>query len=114
MGAQIRIIGGTGEELPALSDWLGAENELRGRIRMLNSPINETELGAIPELLDVALGAGGAGTVLASSLITWLKTRKTTAKITVECAGRLVTLDIGTVNDVTPLLEQILRIGDHD
>ena len=114
MDAQIRIISGTGEELSALSGWLGAEAELRGRVRMLSSPISDTELGSLPELLNVALGAGGAGTVLASSLITWLKTRRTKAKITVESEGHSVTLDIETVNDVAPLLEKILHISDND
>jgi hypothetical protein len=35
-------------------------------------------------------------------------TRRTTAKITVESAGRSVTLDIKTAADVAPLLEQVL------
>ena len=59
-----------------------------------------------------ALSAGDAGTVLASSLNTWLVTRKTTAKITVESAGRSVTLDIQTVGEGAPLLEQIHKASD--
>jgi Effector Associated Constant Component 1 len=112
MDAQIRITGGTGGELAALGEWLGGEDELRGRVRTVHGPVGETELGAIAELLTVALGAGGAGTVLASSLKTWLVTRRTTAKITVESAGRSVTLDIQTVGEVAPFLDQILRVGD--
>ena len=61
------------------------------------------------ELLTIALGAGGAGTVLASSLKTWLMTRRTTAKIIVKSAGQSVTLDIQTAADVAPLLEQVLK-----
>jgi membrane-associated two-gene conflict system component 1 (EACC1) len=114
MDARIRIAGGTGEELAALGEWLGSEDELRGRVRTVRGPIGETELGAVTELLTVALGAGGAGTVLTSSLKTWLVTRRTTAKITVESAGRSVTLDIQTVGEMTPLLEQILKAGDDD
>ena len=64
------------------------------------------------ELLSVALGAGGAGTVLASSLKIWLLTRRTTAKITVKYAGRCVALDIQTAADVAPLLEQVLKAAD--
>ena len=109
MDAQIRIAGGTGEELAALGEWLGCEDELRGRIRAVRGPIGETDLGAVTELLTVALGAGGAGTVLASSLKTWLVARRTTAKITVESAGRSVTLDVQTVGEMAPLLEQILK-----
>jgi hypothetical protein len=80
-----------------------------GGIRAVRGPVGDTELGPVVELLTVALGAGGAGTVLASSLKTWLMTRRTTAKITVESAGRSVTLDIQTAADVAPLLEQIIK-----
>ena len=114
MDAQIRITGGTGEELAALGEWLGGEDELRGRVRTVHGPVGDTELGAVTELLTVALGTGGAGTVLASSLKTWLVTRRTTAKITVESAGRSVTFDIQTASEVAPLLEQILKAGDDD
>lgn len=77
-------------------------------------PIGETELGSAGDLLVVALGAGGAGSVLSSALITWLKTRRTSAKITVEAAGRSVTLEIDTLRDATPLLEEVLRAGRDD
>jgi len=112
MDAEIEITGGTGGELADLSEWLGDEDELRGRVRAVRSPVGDTELGAVTELLAIALGAGGAGTVLASSLKTWLITRKTTAKITVKSAGRSVTLEIQTAGEVTPLLEQILKAAD--
>jgi hypothetical protein len=112
MDAQIRISGGAGGELADLDEWLGDEDELRGRVRHVRGLAGDTELGAVVELLSVALGAGGAGTVLASSLKTWLLIRKTTAKITVEHAGRSVTLDIQTAADVAPLLEQVLKAAD--
>ncbi|MGB6165630.1 MAG: hypothetical protein WCF33_03575 [Pseudonocardiaceae bacterium] len=55
--------------------------------------------------------AGGDGDDLAA-LVTWLRTRRTSARITVESAGRSVTLDIETIANVAPLLEQILQAGD--
>ena len=112
MDAQIRIVGGADGDLAALGEWLQGEDELRGRIRTVHGVIGETELGSVAELLAVALGTGGAGTVLASSLKTWLLTRRTTAKITVKSGRRSVTLDIQTAGEVTPLLEQILKTGD--
>ncbi len=112
MEARIWIVDGGGEELAALGEWLQGEDELRGRVRATHGVIGETDLGPVAELLTVALGAGGAGTVLASSLKTWLLTRRTTAKITVESAGRSVTLDIQTAGEVAPLLEQILKAAD--
>jgi hypothetical protein len=113
MNAQIRIVGDVGGELAALGEWLQGEDELRGRIRTVHSAIGETELGPVVELLTVALGTGGAGTVLASSLKTWLLTRRTTAKIIVKSAGRSVTLDIQNAGEVAPLLEQILKAADE-
>jgi len=112
MEIRVRIASGSIEELTALREWLNNEDELRGRCRLVRAPIGSNELGSIPELLTVALSAGGAGTVLASSLITWLQTRKTTAKITVEADGRSVSLDIETVRDVGPVLQQILKVSD--
>ena len=58
MDAKIRITGGTGGELAALGEWLRDENELRGRVRTVHSPIGDTELGSVTELLTVALGPG--------------------------------------------------------
>ena len=48
--------------------------------------------------------------MLASSLISWIQARRTTAKITVESAGYSVTLHIQTVGE-RPLLGQILQAG---
>jgi len=113
MNADVRITGGTGEELGDLREWLSCEGELRGRVRTVTTPIAQTELGSLPELLTVALGAGGAGTVLASSINTWLRTRRTSATITVEAEGRRISLDIRTVDQVAPLLDQILNASDE-
>jgi len=112
MDAQIRMADDVSVELAALGEWLQGEDALRGRIRVVHGAIGETELGPVVELLTVALGTGGAGTVLASSLKTWLLTRKTTAKIIVESAGRSVTLELQSVSEVAPLLEQILKAAD--
>jgi Effector Associated Constant Component 1 len=114
MDVKIRIIGGTGDDLVALGKWLTDEDELRGRVGFVRRPIGETELGLAAEALTIALGAGGAGTVLASSLKTWLTTRQTRAKITVESADRSVTVDIATVGDIAPVLAQILTVSNDD
>jgi hypothetical protein len=92
----------------SLAEWLAAEREFRGAVRTVSSPIGETQLGAVTEMITVALGSGGAGSVLASSLITWLRSRPTRAKLLVKSGGRSVELDILTLDDVRPLLEQVL------
>jgi hypothetical protein len=106
MDAEIRIVDGTEEELYALGEWLQDEDELRGQIY-----ITERVLGSVAQVLVVALGAGGAGTVLATSLKTWLQTRRPTSKIIVK-RGKTVTLTIETAEKVAPLLEQILKADD--
>jgi hypothetical protein len=112
MDVQIHVADGPGGELAALGEWLGRDGELRGRVRLCSGPVGDTDLGSIPDLLIVTLGAGDTGKVLASSLITWLQSRRTTARITVESGARHVTLDIHTAGEVGPLLEQILRVGN--
>lgn len=112
MDAQISMTHGSADQMAALGQWLNQEDELRGRVHTARAPIGETELGSVTELLTVALSSGGAGTVLATSLKTWLLTRKTTAKITVRCAGRTVSVDLQTVDEVAPMLEQILNVGN--
>jgi hypothetical protein len=114
MEAQIRIADGSNDDLIALYEWLSAEDDLRGRVRVVDTPPGETELGSLPELLTVAFSAGGAGTVLASSVVTWLKTRRTNVKVTIESGDRSITLELGTVDDVRPLLRDILGGGDEN
>ena len=108
MDASIRVIGGDADVVGSLAEWLASERELRGAVRTVASRIGETQLGAVTEIITVALGSGGAGSVLASSLITWLRTRPTRAKFLIKSGDRSVELDIRTLEDVRPLLEQML------
>ena len=98
---------------PRWANGCRARTSCAAGIRAVHGAIGETELGPVVELLTVALGAGGAGTALASSLKTWLLTRRTTAKITVKSgrAGRSPWTS-RTLDEVAPLLEQILKAGD--
>ncbi|SEE28248.1 MULTISPECIES: effector-associated constant component EACC1 [Streptomyces] len=114
MEARIAIVGGCDGDLPSLYQWLTGEDELRGHVRVARRPMRETDLGSAGDLLTVALSAGGAGSVLSSALITWLKTRRTSAKITVEAGNRSITLEIDTLRDATALLEQVLRADRDD
>ena len=111
--AQIWLADEAREETSALADWLASEDELRGHIRAGRSAIRETDLGSFTDVLTVILGTGGAGTVLVSSLKTWLQTRRTKAKITVKVGDRSVSLDIETVDKVEPLLAEILKVRDE-
>jgi Effector Associated Constant Component 1 len=68
-------IEGPGADYASLRASLVAEDELRGQVRTLNAAPAPGTLGIPPEALVVALGQGGAATVLASALVTWLRRR---------------------------------------
>lgn len=70
-------------------------------------------------MLVVALGSGGAGAALATSVSTWLsQPRRTDVKLTVTAEdGRHIELDAHRVRDPAVLLRQIerlLRTEDSD
>jgi hypothetical protein len=71
-------VGGPGslDELKNLEDWLLDDPELAGCpvTRPAGSPA-PGEMGALSDVLVVALGSGGAGATLAGSLSVWLRTR---------------------------------------
>jgi Effector Associated Constant Component 1 len=113
MYIQIRIDEGDADDLRALSQWLGGEPELRGRVRHVPALIQDGELGSAVDLLTVAVGAGGAGSVLASSLVTWLQTRRTAMTITVKRGKQSITLDVKTTANVLPLLQRLLDADDE-
>jgi hypothetical protein len=112
--ASIRVIDGDVDVVASLAEWLASERELRGAVRTVRNPVGATELGAVTDVITVAFGAGGAGSVLALSLITWLRTRPTRARLVVKSEDRTVELDIRTLRDVGPLLEQMLDNAADD
>jgi Effector Associated Constant Component 1 len=66
--------GSSGDWLRSLSDYLSYEDELRGQLRLIEGgPVRETLSSGLVEALAVGLSSGGAFTVLASGLISWLR-----------------------------------------
>jgi Effector Associated Constant Component 1 len=84
MDARLVITGGddTHEDLSSLRQWLADEPEFRGRVRIVEAPIREGQMGGLAEALSVGLASGGALTVLASSVSVWLRERR--SKLTVK------------------------------
>lgn len=72
----VEVVGDrSADELRSLRDWLVAEEELRGRVRLELSPPEPGALGSAVAALTVALGPGGVATAAASVLISWLRRR---------------------------------------
>jgi hypothetical protein len=69
----------------SLSDWFRGEPELAGRLRVTGPMPGEGELGALADVLVVAVGSGGALSVLATSLKAWLaQPRRSDVRILVQ------------------------------
>lgn len=99
------------EGLEQLASWLGQEPELRGRVKPVTTAPEAGELGAMTDAVIAAVGAGGAVSVLAASLRTYLaQPRRSDVRITVQGPdGRRVELDAKRVDDVEALVRQILE-----
>ncbi len=74
-----------GEETRSLFSWLTREEELRGRVRLVEvQPPLPGTLGSLPTELLVMLGPGGAGAVLASAVIAWIRHRTAEVNCTLK------------------------------
>jgi hypothetical protein len=73
---RLRDVTDLGVELASLREWLSSEPEFRGRVQRDTPPAQPTDMGGLSDVLVVAVGSGGAMTVLLQSLGTWLKARR--------------------------------------
>jgi Effector Associated Constant Component 1 len=64
-----------GEDARALRRWLADEEDLRGRVRLVDQPPEPGTLGAVVDTLLVGLGSGGAVTAFAAGLVSWIRHR---------------------------------------
>lgn len=69
------------DELRSLREWLVADEELRGRVRLSEAAPAPGTLGSVVDTLVVALGPGGVATATASVLIAWIRRRKSDVTI---------------------------------
>ncbi|MFI0486845.1 hypothetical protein [Actinomadura sp. 9N215] len=91
-----------------LCDWLGLEDELRGRVRPQRRAPKPGEMGASVELLTVAVGSGGAVVVLLQSVCTWLTSRGADVKVTVSADdGRRIEVDVRRAADPAAVLREV-------
>ncbi|WBC14882.1 hypothetical protein O7600_28040 [Micromonospora sp. WMMA1998] len=85
---RVEVVGLSGQavddELRSLQHWLRAEGELRGRVDAVERPPVPGTLGSLIEALVLILAPGGVATVVAGSLLSWLRERRSdvTVKLT--------------------------------
>ncbi|MFE3195910.1 hypothetical protein ACFXHA_43410 [Nocardia sp. NPDC059240] len=89
----IRVDSGP-DELLALLDWFSHDDVLRGRVHPRSAPSDKGQMsGGVVEVLVVALGAGGLGSALMTSLTAWVTHRRSNVTITVTRGETTVELD---------------------
>lgn len=102
------------KDLEELSSWLRRERELHGRVHFAEHPPAPGELGSVATVLSVALGAGGALSVLAASLRVWFaQPRGSDVRVEVRGAdGRSVKIDAKRVINAETLIMAIVdKVG---
>jgi hypothetical protein len=121
MDVTVSVVGrdARGEEVRSLFTWLAGDEEFRGRVRLVEAAPEPGTLGGWPEAVVVAVGQGGAVTVLASAVITWIRHRTSEVTCTVTrpdgtsvqlTAARVRSTDLGGVGE---LVEQVAAaLGD--
>lgn len=112
MQVEISVDGATREnELRALHDWLLQEPGLSNSKVSRPVPLpSRGEMGALSDVLIVALGAGGAGTVLADALSTWLRTRVTVFTLRIRTAEQEIEIESKTLEDIETLVKKITAV----
>jgi len=99
-------------DLEALGQWLAAEPQLRGLIKTVPATPRPDELGTAADALVMAVGAGGAVSVLAASLKTFFaQPRGAKVRLVVTRAdGSRIELDADRLrqSSVAGLAEQVL------
>ncbi|MGH3621934.1 MAG: effector-associated constant component EACC1 [Sciscionella sp.] len=109
-------------ELRSLFSWLVQEEELRGRVKLVETAPEPGTLGGWPEALVVALGQGGAITVLASAVIAWIRHRTSEVTCTLTrpdgtsvtvAAARVRRADLVNVGEFVEQVAGALRESDN-
>jgi hypothetical protein len=111
------------DELRSLRQWLIAEEELRGHVRLAAPDDEPGSLGSVTSTLIAALGQSGAAGVFAATLIAWIRHRTSdvTYKLTrpdgtaMEIAARRIRgLDAEGIRALTADLARSLYDSDTE
>lgn len=105
-GVRIAVVG---DDLASLREWLSLEDALRGRVRLVDGPAADDEMGVGTELVVVVGAAVPVVSVLARAVTTWLVQRRSDVTVTVTAPdGRSVSVDAKRVVDPEKLIREVL------
>lgn len=107
----------TSDELRLLAQWLRSEDELRGRVRLTNRPIQVGDMGAALDAVVIAVSGGGAATVFVKSLFAWLSQRQKNMSIRLRLIrpeGQEAELDLTGIRDSEAVVDKVLEFFKLD
>lgn len=110
------VVGGVPDEgeLRALRDWLMLESPRPGAMSIRPAKAGAEDMGAAADALTVAVGSGGAITVLAGAVCTWIQTRRQTVRMVIRRPGG-VELEIGaSIKDTDAMIEKFLKVAAEE
>jgi hypothetical protein len=96
--------------LEDLESWLTSDFDLRGAVRRNIVQPRTGEMGAVSDVLSVALASGGAVTALAASLRVWFaQPRRSDVRLKVTTAqGETIELDARRIDNAEAILKVVL------
>lgn len=109
------------DDLRSLSSFLAQEPQLRGRLQLVDSLPPAGSLGAVTDVVMVAVGSGGALTALTGAAAVWLQSRGSAIKIRLQDssgrsaeidADKVKGVDAATLRDLLGDVERTLRDTD--
>ncbi|MDX6389269.1 MAG: hypothetical protein QOJ73_332 [Streptosporangiaceae bacterium] len=110
--ARIAVADGSPDDLGSLYRWLRNEDALRGCLRFVLAPFGTEEMGTAQDAIAVAMGSGGAFTILATALPVWLRQRRGSQiklEVTVPAWGLRLVIEADKAEDADRLLRQVLN-----
>ena len=120
---QVGVEGAGGDRVRSLRAWLLREEELRGRVRLVEKAPCPGGLGPVPDGLMVALVPGGAASVLAAVAVAWVRAQRADVTVTVQRpdgasvrleARRVRGLDAGAARELVERAGRMLDTSGPD
>jgi hypothetical protein len=114
---RIRIVGAADPqaEVRSLHDWLKTEQDLEpSKVTAISPPVQVGHMGAALDVVTVALGGGGAVSVLAGSLGVWLRNRGTDIRCEITGPQGKIVVDAKRARDPAALIQSITKaVGEQ-
>jgi hypothetical protein len=99
------------DDLRQLANWLRDEDDLRGRVRLVEGPVTPGQMGGVVDAVEL-IATSGTATALVRSLFGWLRHCRTAKRVTVRFGDS--ELRCGSADDAALLLARLSELVGKD